>query len=223
MRLYSGPLSLFTAKVRIALAEKGLAYERVEVGWSLADRYRPHHPDVLALNPKAEVPVLVDGDVVVYDSTLVNEYLEERHPVPALFPSEVAQRARCRQLEAAADEILFPHVWTLIDKGFYPDDGGVRDEAALAGARDAIARYCEEREKELAHERWLCGDLSVADIAHFVFLNAAATLGAPLRPEHTALARWFERAAARPAVAQEVAETRAFVAKLFTPPDQGSR
>jgi glutathione S-transferase len=99
----------------------------------------------------------------------------------------------------------------------------VRDEAALAGARDAIARYCEEREKELAHERWLCGDFSVADIAHFVFLNAAATLGAPLRPEHTALARWFERAAARPAVAQEVAETRAFVAKLFTPPDQGSR
>ena len=59
MKLYSGPLSLFTAKVRIALAEKELDYERIEVGWSLADRYRPHHPDVVALNPKAEVPVLV--------------------------------------------------------------------------------------------------------------------------------------------------------------------
>jgi glutathione S-transferase len=222
MRLYSGPLSLFTAKVRIALAEKGLAYERVEVSWSLADRYLPHHADVLALNPKAEVPVLVDGDVVVYDSTLINEYLEERHPVPALFPSEVGQRARCRQLEAEADEILFPHVWTLIDKGFYPGDGD-RGEAALTAARDGIARYCDEREKELAHERWLCGDFSVADIAHFVFLNAAATLGAPVRPEHTALARWFERVAARPAPAREVAEMQAFVAKLFAPPDQGSR
>jgi glutathione S-transferase len=65
MRLYSGPLSLFTAKVRIALAEKGLAYERVEVGWSLARRYEPHHPDVLALNPKGQVPVLVDGELAV--------------------------------------------------------------------------------------------------------------------------------------------------------------
>ena len=47
MKLYSGPVSLFTAKVRVALAEKGLAYERVEVGWSLANRYEPHHPAAL--------------------------------------------------------------------------------------------------------------------------------------------------------------------------------
>jgi hypothetical protein len=44
MKLYSGPLSLFTAKVRIALDEKGIDAERVEVGWSLEDRYQPHHP-----------------------------------------------------------------------------------------------------------------------------------------------------------------------------------
>ena len=64
MKLYSGPLSLFTSKVRIALDEKRLDYERVEVGWSLEHRYLPHHPDVVALNPKRQVPVLVDGDVV---------------------------------------------------------------------------------------------------------------------------------------------------------------
>src|SRR5262249_20677067 len=58
MKLYSGPLSLFTAKVRIALDEKALACERIEVGWSLRDRYLPHHPDVAALNPKRQVPVL---------------------------------------------------------------------------------------------------------------------------------------------------------------------
>ena len=217
MRLYSGPLSLFTAKVRIALAEKGLAYERVEVGWSLAQRYEPHHPDVLALNPKKQVPVLVDGDLAVYDSTLIFEYLEDRHPEPPLYPRDAAGRARCRQLEAAADEILFPHVWTLIDKGFYPAGGAGRDEAVLAGARAAIGRYCDEREKELSDRAWLCGDFSVADIGNFVFLNAAATLGAPLGPGHERLAGWFERTAARPAVAREVAEMRAFVQKLFAP------
>jgi glutathione S-transferase len=220
MRLYSGPLSLFTAKVRIALAEKGLAYERVEVGWSLARRYEPHHPDVVALNPKKQVPVLVDGDVAVYDSTLIFEYLEDRYPEPPLYPRDVAGRARCRQLEAAADEILFPHVWTLIDKGFYPA-GGVRDEAALAGARAAIGRICDEREKDLSDRAYLCGEFGVADIAHFVFLNAAAALGSPLREEHARLRGWFERTRARPAVAHEVAETNAFLAKLLSP--QGAR
>ena len=222
MRLYSGPLSLFTAKVRIALAEKGLAYERVEVGWSLLRRYEPHHPDVLALNPKGQVPVLVDGDVVVYDSTLIFEYLEERHPEPRLYPSDLAERARCRQLEAAADEILFPHVWTLIDQGFYPAAGGQRDAARLEAARAAIARFCDVREKELTRP-YLCGDFSVADIATFVFLHAAATLGAPLRPEHARIQAWLERTRARPAVAKEVAELGAFVQGLFQGQAQKAR
>jgi len=217
MRLYSGPLSLFTAKVRIALAEKGLAYERVEVGWSLAHRYEPHHPDVVALNPKKQVPVLVDGDVVVYDSTLIFEYLEERHPEPRLYPRDLAERARCRQLEAAADEILFAHVWTLIDQGFYPAAGGARDTAPLDAARAGIARYAAERDKELADRAWLCGEFSVADIGTFVFLHAAATLGAPVPEEQANLRAWQERALARPAIAQEVAELRTFVASVFAP------
>jgi glutathione S-transferase len=223
MRLYSGPLSLFTAKVRIALAEKGLAYERVEVGWSLERRYEPHHPDVVALNPKRQVPVLVDGDLAVYDSTVIFEYLEDRQPEPRLYPADAAGRARCRQLEAAADEILFPHVWTLIDRGFYPGGATGRDEAALAAARAAIARYADEREKDLADRAWLCGEFGVADIANFVFLHVAGTLGAPLGASHERLRGWLARCAARPAVAQEVAEMSAFVQRLFAGAAQGAR
>jgi glutathione S-transferase len=223
MRLYSGPLSLFTAKVRIALAEKGLAYERVEVGWSLERRYAPHHPDVVALNPKRQVPVLVDGDLAVYDSTVILEYLEDRYPEPPLFPADAAGRARCRQLEAAADEILFPHVWTLIDCGFYPAGGAERDEPALAGARAAITHFCDEREKDLADRAWLCGAFSVADVATFVFLHAAGTLGAPVRAENERLRGWLARCAERPAVAREVAEMGASVRRLFAGAAQGAR
>jgi glutathione S-transferase len=218
MRLYSGPLSLFTAKARIALAEKGLAWERVEVGWSLARRYEPHHPEVLALNPKGQVPVLVDGDLVVYDSTLIFEYLEDRYPDPPLYPRDVAGRARCRQLEAAADEILFPHVWSLIDGSFYPASAGGRDEARLAEAREGIAGFAAAREADLVGRAWLCGTFSVADIATFVMLHAAATLGAPIREQHAKLCAWRERALARPAIAKEVAELAAYVQGLFTPP-----
>ena len=217
MKLYSGPLSLFTAKVRIALAEKALPYERIEVGWSLADRYLPHHPDVVALNPKCEVPVLVDGENVVYDSTVVLEYLEDAHPKTPLYPRDPAGRARCRQLEAAADEILFPHVWDLIETSFYPSE--TPDDARAQRAREGVEHYCGAREKDLASGAWLCGDYGVADIGNFVFLNAAATLGAPISPDHARLAEWFTRVAERPAVAQELAETQAFLAKVLAPPD----
>ncbi|MEM7409229.1 MAG: glutathione S-transferase family protein [Myxococcota bacterium] len=212
MRLYSGPLSLFTAKVRIALAEKGCEYERIEVGWSVADRYLPHHPDVAAHNPKAEVPVLVDGDLVLYDSTVLLEYLEDRNPHPPLYPADAAERARCRQLEAAADEILFPPLWDLIEGVFYATadggGGGERVSAALAAWEAHYARL----DKALTAGPYLCGDYSVADIGTFVMCNAAGTLGASAPSDHAAFHAWDARMRERPAVAQEVSEMGAAAA-----------
>jgi glutathione S-transferase len=215
LKLYSGPLSLFTAKVRIALAEKGLDYDRVEVGWSLADRYEPHHPEVVALNPKHEVPVLVDGDRVVYDSTLILEYLQDRNPEPRLYPDDVAGRARCRQLEQAADEILFPAVWALIDEVFYPKPEDARDEARIEEARQTIASFHAALDKALADRDYLCGEFSVADIGCYVFLNAAANLGSSPADEaspHAQLRAWYQRTGERPAVANETQAMMAYLA-----------
>src|SRR5215813_8277095 len=103
MLLYSGPLSLFSRKVEIALGEKGLAFERVMVPFSQAHGYAPKHPDVLAINPKGQVPVLIDGDVALFDSTLIFEYLEDAYPTPPLFPAGATERARCRLIELTAD------------------------------------------------------------------------------------------------------------------------
>lgn len=211
MKLYSGPLSLFTAKVRIALDEKGLDYQRVEVGWSLAHRYEPHHPDVVALNPKGQVPVLVDGDVVVYDSTLILEYLEERHPEPPLMPLEIAERAHCRQLEAAADEILFPAVWDLIEESLYPAPPGGRDAGRLEGAKARLDATFTGLDKELAGREYLCDRFSVADLATFVMTSAAANLGHPPAQTHARLLGWLARVAARPAVAREMQAMNAFL------------
>jgi glutathione S-transferase len=205
VKLYSGPLSLFTAKVRIALDEKGLDYERVEVGWSLAKRYEPHHPDVVALNPKKQVPVLVDGDVVVYDSTLILEYLEERYPEPALYPAGLAERARGRQLEAAADEILFPAVWELIDGGFYPTRPG--DTAAAqrgVAAKRRLAELQQEIDKQLTGREYLCDRFSVADIGTFIMLSTASTLGAPPAAACTQLQAWLARMLTRLPVRREL-------------------
>jgi len=221
VKLYSGPLSLFTAKVRIALDEKGLPYEKVSVPWSLERRYEPHHPDVVALNPKAQVPVLVDGEVVVYDSTLIFEYLEEQYPDPPLYPRDVGERMRCRQLEAAADEILFPPIWSLVDAGFYPAGAGGRDKERLAAARALLATQYALLEKELTGRVWLCDRFSVADVATLVMVRAASGLGGAPGVEHSALNEWLARALARPAVRREMDEMNRFLANLLAAPPSG--
>ena len=217
MKLYSGPVSLFTAKVRIALAEKGLAYERIEVEWDLENRYLPHHPEVAALNPKGEVPVLVDGDLVVYDSTVVLEYLEDRYPDPPLYPRDPELRARCRQLEAAADEIIFPCVWDITEENLYPAEAQGRDEARLRVAQEALAEQHTELDKQLANRVYLCGEFSVADIATFIMLSAGATLGAPVSENCTNLRAWLTRLGQRPSVSNDMASMQNFLAGVLNP------
>ena len=213
MKLYSGPLSLFSAKVRIALDEKGIDYERVEVGWTAERRYEPHHPEVVALNPKRQVPILVDGETVVTDSTVIFEYLEDAYPEPALLPADPAGRARCRHFEAWADDVLFASVWDLIEASGYAS-GDPAEESARASA---VARiHAQERtlDEELAGGGPLCGEFSFADIGAFVMVSAAASLGAPPPADLPNLAGWLAKTAARPAVRREMEAMLAFRASL---------
>lgn len=214
MKLYTGPLSLFSAKVRIALAEKGLGYEHVSVGWSPGRRYAPHHPDVVALNPKRQVPVLVDGDLVVCDSTRILEYLEDRHPTPPLMPAAPADRARCRELEAFGDEIFFPPLWDLIEEVFYPAGASGRDAERESRARAAIAGHYAELDRQLEGREHLCGAFGIADIGVFVMVSAAVSFGAAPDASRPHLLAWLARTGGRPAVKAELEGMRRHVAEL---------
>src|ERR1700755_296620 len=110
MKLYSGPLSMFGAKAEIALHEKGVAFELVMVPFEMKALYQPKHPEVVRINPKRQVPVLVDGDLEIFDSTQIFEYLETVAPMPALWPVEPKARARARLIEHKSDEIYFPNI-----------------------------------------------------------------------------------------------------------------
>lgn len=211
MKLYSGPLSLFSAKARIALGEKGLDHELVQVGWSRTAAYEPHHPDVVALNPKRQVPILVDGDVVVCDSTLIFEYLEERQPDPPLFPVGVAERARCRGQEWTADEVWFPDLWTLVAARVY----GSGSEDGVPAATRALHGHARELERALGARDYFCGVFSAADIGSFVFLSTAITLGAPLPDDAPRVAAWLARVAARPAVAAVMRDMNVAAGRLL--------
>ena len=212
MLLYSGPLSLFSRKVEIALREKGLAFERVMVPFSQAQGYAPKHPAVLAANPKGQVPVLVDGDLTLFDSTVIFEYLEDAYPSPPLYPRDAAARARCRLLELAADEILFAPVRRLTYRTEPPAADPQRQaqvEAEGRAAETAIREQYAGLEARLTGQDYFCGAFSVADIGLFMTVLWILRLQGPRLDGHPALAAWYTRVGARPSAAQAAAEIAA--------------
>ena len=205
IRLFSGPLSMFGAKAEIALREKGLDFELVMVPFDMQRLYEPKHPEVARINPKRQVPVLIHGDVEIFDSTQIFEYLEDLKPAPALWPAGPAARAQARLLELKSDEVYFPPIIRLMGLQDTP-----QDPAAVA-ARSAAARFYEEMESLMANREFLAGTYSYADIAFYMAQLFGVRMGAPLTEAVPGLRRWRDRMTARPAVRQVVGPMVAFL------------
>jgi glutathione S-transferase len=223
MKLYSGPLSLFARKVEIALLEKQLPFECVMVAFSQTAGYSPKHPDVLAANPKGQVPVLTDGDLTLFDSTLILEYLEDAYPKPPLYPQSPVERARCRLLELYADEIMLMPLRLLMHR----NTPGERDEGQWAAkeskAKDAekeLDRQFSDLEARLGDEEYLCGSFTAADISVFMMMLYTLRLGGPALDNHPALGRWYRRLLQRPAFSAVVSEILAVDKELSAPVDK---
>jgi glutathione S-transferase len=194
LRLYSGPLSMFGAKAEIAAREKGLDFELVMVPFDMQRLYEPKHPEILRINPKRQVPVLIHGDLEIFDSTQIFEYLEELAPAPPLWPSGAAARARARLLELKSDEVYFPHIIRLM--GLQSN----RDDAAAIAAREAAARFYEAMEAQLGGGEYLAGPFTYADIAFYMASFFGDRMGAPMTGATSSLIRWRARMTERPAV-----------------------
>jgi glutathione S-transferase len=204
-RLYSGPLSMFGAKAQIAALEKGVDFELIMVPFEMRRLYEPKHPDVLRINPKRQVPVLIHGDLEIFDSTQIFEYLEDLKPEPPLWPREKTARARARLLELKSDEVYFPHIIRLMGLQETPDD------PAAVAARDGAARFYAAMEAQLAGRNHLAGDYSYADIAFYMAQLFGARMGAPITADMQNLFAWRERVSARPAVRQVVRPMAAYL------------
>src|SRR5262245_23489443 len=198
MKLYSGPLSMFGAKAEIAAREKGLDVELIMVPFEMKTAYQPKHPEVLRINPKRQVPVLIDGDLEIFDSTQIFEYFESVKPAPALWPAEPKARARARLLEHKSDEVYFPPVIRLMGLQATPDD------PAAVEARAASRVFYDDMEKGICDKEWLAGSYSYADIAFYMAQIFGERMGAPMTDAHPRLKQWRDRMSARPAV-REVA------------------
>lgn len=193
LRLYSGPLSMFGMKAEIALREKGLDFDLIMVPFDMARLYEPKHPDVTRINPKAQVPVLIHGDVEVFDSTQIFEYLEELQPEPPLWPAALPARTEARQTELKSDEVFFPQIIRL----FRLQDR--LTEPAAVEAIGAASAFYDQMEQRLGDRAFLAGDYSYADIAFYMAQIYAHRMNAPMG-DHPRLRAWRDRVSERPAI-----------------------
>ena len=192
--LYTAPLSMFGAKAQIAALEKSLEFDLVMVPYDSRLGYSPKHPEVLRINPKGQVPVLVHGDLEIFDSTQIFEYLEDLQPTPALWPRDTADRAHARLLEHQSDEVYFPHVIRLMGL-----QNNLDDAVALTSIQAATAYYAEM--DELLNDRsWLAGSYSFADISFYMAALFGERQSAPITTSTTKLLEWRDRMTKRPAV-----------------------
>jgi glutathione S-transferase len=192
--LYSGPVSMFGAKAQIAALEKGLDFDLIMVAYDSHLGYSPKHPEVLRINPKGQVPVLVHGGLELFDSTQIFEYLEDLQPTPALWPRDIANRARARRLELQSDEVYFPHIIRLMGL-----QKNLADSLAVSSIAAATAYY-SEMEQLLTTTTWLAGSYSFADIAFYMASLFGERQSAPVTAATPKLLQWRDRMTRRPAV-----------------------
>lgn len=206
MKLYSGPLSMFGAKAEIACYEKGVEFELEFVPFSLQELYTPKHEVVKRVNAKEQVPVLVDGDLEIFDSTQIFEYLEEVRPEPGLWPQENKQRARARLAELKSDEVFFPNVVCLMPAG-----AKRAGPEGVAAARGAIQTFYTDQEDSLTTD-YLVGDYTYVDIAFYMASYFAGFLGEPIPESCRRLIEWRKRVGDRSAVRKVIEPMTAYLA-----------
>jgi len=195
MRLYDYSECPFAQKVRIVLAEKELEYETVLVDLRQGEQ---KSAEFLKLNPYGRVPVLIDEEVVVYDSTLINEYLEDEYPHPSLMPEDSAGRARVRTMEDFCDNSFLPSA------GFVQAELGKpaaeQDPARLQRYRKGLTDGLNRLEVFLTGKEYLAGEFSLADIAFVPAVMNLARLGVDVDPRLRHVSAWIGRLRERPSV-----------------------
>lgn len=196
IKLYHSPLSPNSRKVRIALIEKGLEFERVLVDLSKREQ---KNSEYLKIHPFGQVPALDDDGFIVYDSTIINEYLEDEYPHPPLLPSDSEGRARARMMEDFRDSHFNPPFVDIFQETRKSEEQ--RNSKIIEEAKGKIVKCFDRLEKELDQRSYLAGPFSLGDIAFMANLDLLERFQIPLDPKYTNTRAWIERLKARPSYA----------------------
>jgi len=188
MVLYSGTTCPFSQRCRFVLFEKGMDFEIRDI-----DLYNKPE-DIAVMNPYGQVPILVERDLVLYESNIINEYIDERFPHPQLMPADPVMRARTRLFLYNFEKELFVHVAALEDRGAKPDEK--RLERARQSIRDRLAQLAPM----LLKNKYMLGEeFSMLDVAVAPLLWRLDHYGIELPKNAAPLQKYAERIFSRPA------------------------
>lgn len=193
--LYHDVPSSNSDRVKIALAEKGLAWDGVTVSLAKKDQKRPEH---LGRNPYGKIPVIDDDGKILFESCIINEYLDEKYPNPPLMPKDPFLRGRGRILVDYALNYLHEPYWTL--RGEMLKKESERNTAVMDEKRRTLRKLLEYLEEALGVKPYFLGDFSLTDIAVIPRFLRMETYGAMPAPTLPKLDQWLERMKERSSV-----------------------
>jgi glutathione S-transferase len=206
--LFDNAFSPFARKVRLVLDHKGLDYQVVD---GLA---RAHHDELAAVNGRIEVPVLSHDGLLVVNSSDIVAYLERVFPERPVYPANAAGWARCRAWERCSDSVVDP---ILVDISYW--SWAERADSMPAGLLDAARRdlglVYDALERDLAGGDYVCGAMSVADLALFPHLSSTRTLQVSFEESrHPRLVAWYRRMRDQEICRKDLARTKALLSNL---------
>ena len=189
MTLYSGITCPFSHRCRFVLFEKGMDFEIKDI-----DTFNKPE-DLAVINPYNQVPVLVERDLILYESNIINEYLDERFPHPQLMPADPVMRGRGRLVLFRLEKELFVHVATLENQAATAKE--------QAKAREAIAQGLTMIAPAYAKNKYVLGDdFSMIDVALAPLLWRLTHYDIKLPKSAAPLLKSAERIFQRPAFAE---------------------
>ena len=189
MVLYSGTTCPFSQRCRFVLFEKGMDFEIRDV-----DLYNKPE-DISIMNPYGQVPILVERDLILYESNIINEYIDERFPHPQLMPADPVMRARARLFLFNFERELFVHVQQLEKREHQKDTARLMDKA-----RQQIRDRLTQLTPIFMKNKYMLGDdFSMLDVAIAPLLWRLDHYGIEMPKTTAPLLRYAERIFSRPA------------------------
>ena len=184
MVLYSGTTCPFSQRCRFVLFEKGMDFDIRDV-----DLFNKPE-DISVMNPYGQVPILVERDLILYESNIINEYIDERFPHPQLMPADPVQRARARLLLLNFERELFVNVEPL------EKQDAKRIDKARVVVRDRLSQLAPV----VAKSKFMLGeDFSMIDVALAPLLWRLELYGVELPIAAAPVLKYAERIFSRPA------------------------
>lgn len=160
IKLYDFKSSPNCQRVRVVLAEKNLPYETVPVNLRA---HAQKTPEFLKLNPNGKVPVITDGDTVLYESCIINEYLDEKYPTPPLMPQDPAKKAKARILtDYGLNHLEGPYQRLRMEM---MKDEKEQDKEVTAAAQAELRKLLQRLDNEIGDQSYFVGDFSLVDAA----------------------------------------------------------